>query len=167
MLMPKRMPKVNHQANKTVFLPSESQSLALAQKLACQAKAGDIVALSGEVGVGKSVLARAFIRHWMEDDALIVSSPTFNLVQIYEKHDISLWHCDCYRLSMMEEAFEFGLFDESKSRIILIEWPELMMTKLMQHPDSLLWLKLSILDEKAEGRSVEFAHIGANWQDRV
>ena len=84
--------------------------------------AGDVVALDGPLGAGKSVLARAVIQSLCptEDD---IPSPTFTLVQTYEpKAGIQLMHFDLYRLEAPEEAFELGIEDAFSDAICLIEW---------------------------------------------
>ena len=84
--------------------------------------AGDVVALDGPLGAGKSVLARAIIQSLCptEDD---IPSPTFTLVQTYEpKNGMQLMHFDLYRLEAPEEALELGIEDAFADAICLIEW---------------------------------------------
>ncbi len=105
-----------------IELPDEAATARLAARLARLARAGDVIALRGELGAGKTSFARAFIhaRGGAED----VPSPTFTLVQVYEVGDAAIWHVDAYRLRDPEEAWELGLDDAFRDGISLIEWPE-------------------------------------------
>lgn len=92
---------------------------AFAARLAAVLRAGDIVALSGDLGAGKTTFARGLLRglgHGGE-----VPSPTFTLVQPYDT-DPPVWHVDLYRLSGPREADALGLFETDAA--LLIEWPE-------------------------------------------
>jgi len=104
-----------------------SQSVAdterLAATLASLAAPGDIIALSGELGAGKTTFARGFVRALTGKDE-DVPSPTFTLVQTYDTPKGEIWHCDLYRLAKPDDALELGLEDAFGSGICLIEWPE-------------------------------------------
>jgi tRNA threonylcarbamoyladenosine biosynthesis protein TsaE len=87
-------------------------------------KAGDVVALEGPLGAGKSVLARAIIQHACPQEKDI-PSPTFTLVQTYEPDVGSpLMHFDLYRLDAPEDALELGIEDAFIESICLIEWAQ-------------------------------------------
>jgi tRNA threonylcarbamoyl adenosine modification protein YjeE len=106
----------------TIDLPDEKATAALAAQLADIARPGDIIALSGDLGAGKTSLARAFIR--ARGGIETVPSPTFTLVQLYELRGGPIWHFDLYRLQRAEEAWELGIEDAFREGISLIEWPE-------------------------------------------
>lgn len=106
------------------FSSSESDTIALGKKLAHIAKRGDTFALFGTLGMGKSVLARAFIQEL--SGATEVPSPTFTLLQSYEGPDFEIYHFDLYRLKSPEEIFEIGMEDALYDGACLIEWPERM-----------------------------------------
>ncbi len=107
----------------TRFLTDEAATIQLGEDLALALKAGDCLALSGDLGAGKSTLARAFLRAIADDDGLEVPSPTFTLVQSYDLR-IPVAHFDLYRLADASELDELG-FDEALSLgICLVEWPE-------------------------------------------
>jgi tRNA threonylcarbamoyladenosine biosynthesis protein TsaE len=106
-----------------IELPDEAATAALATRLARLVRRGDVIALKGELGTGKTSFARAFIRSRAGDDE-IVPSPTFTLVQVYELPDLSIWHVDGYRLRQPDEAWELGLEDAFRDGVSLIEWPE-------------------------------------------
>jgi tRNA threonylcarbamoyladenosine biosynthesis protein TsaE len=108
-------------------LPDEQATAALASRLAALARRGDVIALEGELGAGKTAFARAFIRaraHGDEGEGETVPSPTFTLVQIYEIGDVPIWHIDAYRLRDPDEIWELGIEDAFRDGISLIEWPE-------------------------------------------
>ena len=105
-----------------VELPDEAATAALAARIAELARAGDVIALKGELGAGKTSFARAFIR--ARGAAGEVPSPTFTLVQMYELGESAIWHFDCYRLRRPEEAWELAIEDAFNDGISLIEWPE-------------------------------------------
>lgn len=106
----------------TIDLPDENATAALAARLAALARPGDVIALKGELGAGKTSFARAFIRaHGGDED---VPSPTFTLVQSYDLPAGTVWHFDLYRLRAPEEAWELGIEEAFADGIALIEWPE-------------------------------------------
>lgn len=102
----------------------EDETSKLAHQLASKAVSGDVYCLHGDMGMGKSVFARAFIRCLMNDDACEVPSPTFTLVQTYEAETAPIWHFDLYRLESVEEIYEIGWEEALVNNIVLIEWPE-------------------------------------------
>jgi len=106
----------------TIDLPDETATAGLAARLAALARPGDVIALKGELGAGKTSFARAFIRARGGDEA--VPSPTFTLVQSYDLPGGTVWHFDLYRLRAPEEAWELGIEEAFADGIALIEWPE-------------------------------------------
>lgn len=106
------------------FLPTEADTVAFGSRLARWAKKGDVFALFGTLGMGKSVLARAFVQELT--GAAEVPSPTFTLVQSYEAPDFQIYHFDLYRLKSPEEIFEIGVEEALYEGVSLIEWPEKM-----------------------------------------
>ncbi|WP_426231461.1 tRNA (adenosine(37)-N6)-threonylcarbamoyltransferase complex ATPase subunit type 1 TsaE [Pararhizobium sp. DWP3-4] len=128
-------------------LQNEAATIELGEDLALALKAGDCLALSGDLGAGKSTLARAFLRALADDEALEVPSPTFTLVQSYDLR-IPVSHFDLYRLADVSELDELG-FDEALSDgICLVEWPENALAAL---PKSRLTATFSHL---GDGRTV-------------
>ncbi|WP_134680976.1 tRNA (adenosine(37)-N6)-threonylcarbamoyltransferase complex ATPase subunit type 1 TsaE [Paracoccus ravus] len=97
----------------------------LARVMAAVLKPGDVVALEGAVGAGKTHFARAFIRARQGDLAEDVPSPTFTIVQTYEDPmGTEIWHADLYRLTHPDELLELGLDEAMREDIVLIEWPD-------------------------------------------
>lgn len=107
-----------------IELASEQATVALAATLSRIARAGDVIALKGDLGVGKSVFARAFIRARCGAQTE-VPSPTFTLLQPYDTTDqTTLFHFDLYRLETPEDALQLDIDNAFYSGISLIEWPE-------------------------------------------
>lgn len=109
--------------DRTVHLADEAATTALGAQIAPQLKAGDVVYLTGALGMGKSALARGLIRALTHPDQ-DVPSPTFTLIQSYEAAGFTLLHLDLYRLESVEEVYELGLDDALPSSVLLIEWPD-------------------------------------------
>lgn len=112
---------------RSLILPDPAATGRLGRALAPFLRAGDVVALAGPLGAGKTALARALIQERaraqnapVED----VPSPTFTLVQVYEFPDMTLWHFDLYRIGGPDDVWELGVEEAFESGISLIEWPE-------------------------------------------
>ena len=103
---------------------NEEDTKAIARDFARTLKAGDIVAMHGNLGMGKSVFARELIRTLANDPELEVPSPTFTLVQIYDTVPTPIWHYDLYRIEDPDEIWELGWEEGLSSAINIIEWPE-------------------------------------------
>ena len=127
-----------------VHVSTLDDTQSLAEKLAGQAKLGDVFALAGDLGAGKTAFARFFIQA-MCGEATNVSSPTFNLLQTYplpgEAHEI--WHYDLYRIEHPSALIELGL-DEALQHITLIEWPDRLGD--MRLPIA-VWLTFALLPD--------------------
>ncbi len=95
----------------------------VARKLAGICKAGRVIALWGNLGVGKTTFARSLIKT-LVPDAAEIPSPTFALVQTYCTGLFDVWHFDLYRLHHPEEALELSIEEAWHNSLVLIEWPE-------------------------------------------
>jgi tRNA threonylcarbamoyladenosine biosynthesis protein TsaE len=115
-----------------INLPNEAATATLARGLATIARPGDIIALRGDLGAGKTAFARAFIHARSTPDEE-VPSPTFTLVQTYLDAEATVWHFDLYRLTNAEEAWELGIEEAFASGISLIEWPDRLDRLLPPH----------------------------------
>lgn len=105
-------------------LPDETATADLARALARLARPGDVLALEGTLGIGKTAFARAFVRAATGNPDEEVPSPTFTLVQMYDSPIGPIHHFDLYRLEHPEDSFELGVEDAFAEGISLIEWPE-------------------------------------------
>lgn len=136
--------------NLTFFLPDDAATSALGTALAKIVQPGDIVLLQGELGAGKTALARAVIRTLIGNPDLDVPSPSFALVQPYEAGSQAIIHADLYRLADAREIDELGILDEPLA-IMLIEWPERAPELLDK---AAITIKLE-LGANGEGRNVQ------------
>jgi tRNA threonylcarbamoyladenosine biosynthesis protein TsaE len=114
-------------------LPNEQATEALGATLAARLKRGDVVGLKGDLGAGKTTLARAIIRAAAADPDLIVPSPTFTLVEVYDTPRGSFWHFDLYRLDDPQQVYELGWEEALAEGVVLLEWPERLGRLLPQH----------------------------------
>ena len=105
-------------------LANQGVTEAVAKDIASTLRAGDVIALWGDLGVGKSTVSRAIIQSLCGVDT-VVPSPTFTLVQTYETpKGFDIWHMDMYRLNEPDEAYELGIDDAFSRSCCLIEWPD-------------------------------------------
>ena len=104
-----------------MILSDEAATEALGRKLARSLRPGDVVTLSGPLGVGKTALARSIIRALGHEGE--VPSPSFAIVQPYEEIEPPVWHVDLYRIEVAGEIDELGL-DSAGEAALLVEWPE-------------------------------------------
>jgi N-acetylmuramate 1-kinase len=102
----------------------ETGIVRLADLLALKVRRGDLIALRGEVGAGKTTLARALITALMGEVAAEVPSPTFSLAQTYETPRLRVTHFDFYRLAFAEEAREVGFDEAVADGAAIVEWPD-------------------------------------------
>ena len=105
-------------------LPDETATERLGTALAARLRPRDVVALVGGLGAGKTTLARAILRAASGDPALVVPSPTFTLVEVYDTRQAAFWHFDLYRLEKPEQVFELGWEEARADGIALVEWAE-------------------------------------------
>jgi len=111
--------------SRSLPLPDPAATDACARALGPLLRPGDVLALTGDLGTGKTAFARALIQGLI-GDATPVPSPTFTLVQTYDAPIGPIWHCDLYRLEDPTECWELGLDDAFQHAITLIEWPDRM-----------------------------------------
>ena len=107
---------------KTISLHTANDTAQLGARLADALKPGDVVCLSGDLGAGKTTLARGLIQSRLGE--VDVPSPTYTLVQTYDWGEAELWHCDLYRLEQPEDAYELGLVEAMDEEIVLLEWAD-------------------------------------------
>ncbi len=138
----------------------------LAAALAAGARAGDLLALWGDLGSGKTALARAFIRARTGDPDEEVPSPTFTLLQVYDGADgVPVFHYDLYRLERPGDVWELDLENALSAGVTLIEWPERMGPTL---PADRLDVRLDAVagDPTGTARRLTLTPHGA-WTERM
>ncbi|MDI7863021.1 tRNA (adenosine(37)-N6)-threonylcarbamoyltransferase complex ATPase subunit type 1 TsaE [Rhizobiaceae bacterium n13] len=134
----------------SIHLADEAAMIRFGEDLALAVKPGDCLALSGDLGAGKSTIARALIRAIADDGDLEVPSPTFTLVQTYDLK-IPVAHFDLYRISDPSELEELGLDEALSNGIALIEWPQMAEDDL---PSDRIRLRI---EHEGDGRRVTIA----------
>ena len=140
-------------------LPDPGATEAFGLRLAACVRPGDLIALDGPIGAGKTSLARGLLRGLGHEGE--VPSPTFTLVQTYEPPDLRLpvWHVDLYRVEDPGEIEELGLEEAQGAGLLLVEWPD-------RWPRS--WagaLFLSLRADDRGGRDLT-ARVPAAWEAR-
>lgn len=113
-----------------IELADEGATRDLAETLARALKPGDLVTLGGELGAGKTTLARAIIRARAGDPELETPSPTFTLLQSYDLPRGMIVHADLYRVSSPDELEELGWDEAGEDAILMVEWPERLGSSL-------------------------------------
>ena len=142
-----------------VDVADEAATNAFARDLAPLLRSGDLVALAGDLGAGKTTFARALIRTLCGDPALEAPSPTFTLMQIYEGRDGPIVHADLYRIENPVELAEIGWEEAIDGALTLVEWPERAKNML---GDDRLDIRLSFADaDDREARKITLSGHGA------
>jgi len=148
----------------TVDLPDEAATRHLALILSETLKPGDMITLSGDLGAGKSTLARALLRILANDPELEAPSPTFTLIQEYETPFGEVAHADLYRLSGADDLIELGWEEITRHALTLVEWPD--RAGEMLSPDRLDVL-LQMDPAGAEGSRVAVLTGHGKWAARL
>ncbi len=144
-----------------VALPDLAAMERFGAQIADVLQIGDVVALSGTLGTGKTTLARAIIAALGHQGE--VPSPTFTIIETYDPPSLRLplVHADFYRLKHPAEAEEIGLDDYREGAVLIAEWPE--MASGFAHEPSCL----SITLETAETGRIAIVEPGADWLGRL
>jgi len=132
-----------HIKNTEYILHNEEDSTHLAIQIANNIKPGDVLTFSGDLGAGKTFFCRQIIKQ-LCGSKTNVTSPTFNLLQIYDWNDCSIYHYDLYRLQDISEIYELGIEEAFTSNVCLIEWPELIDNIL---PNDTIVINIEIVDD--------------------
>ena len=123
---------------------SEKETFELGKKLGTEAKPGQVYALLGDLGVGKTILTKGFAEGIGITEP--VSSPTFTIVQVYEEGRMPFYHFDVYRIGDIEEMDEIGYEDCFYGEgVCLVEWANLI-EEIM--PENTIWITIEKYLEK-------------------
>ena len=117
---------------KEIDISSEKKTREFAKQICKSLKKGDILYLSGEMGVGKTTFAKFLINDFQKknnEKITEVISPTFNIMNEYVAGDLTIKHYDLFRIKSIREINDLNLFDNIKNSILLIEWPEIITKK--------------------------------------
>lgn len=149
-----------------VELADEEATRSLGKALAARLQIGDLILLRGDLGVGKTALARALVQahlaaHGLAED---VPSPTFTLVQTYESPALLLAHADLYRIEEPGELRELGLAEFADEGVVLIEWPERAEAEIRRLSRDRLDITLTLMPEGRRGVRLEGS---GSWAARL
>lgn len=133
--------------------------------IAARLRAGDVVALTGGLGAGKTTLARAIISALGHEGE--VPSPTFTIIESYDSPALRLpvVHADFYRLEDPSELAEIGLDDYREGAVLLAEWPD--HAGGFQSEAGCLSITLEPVGESGDGGRIAIARGGADWVGRM
>ena len=147
----------------SLFCPNEEMTRRLGFCLGARLRPCDVVLLCGEMGAGKSVLARAAARGMGVSGP--VPSPTFTILNVHEGRDMRLYHFDLYRLEDADALYELGLdeFIPAADGATLIEWPQMAKEAM---PETALVIELAY-GEDGSGRHVTLAPRGGWDEERL
>ena len=140
-----------------MILGSEDETASIGAALARVARAGDVITLSGPLGVGKTALARGFIAALGHEGE--VPSPSFAIVQPYDDLEPPVWHVDLYRIEQPSEIEELGL-DAAADAVLLVEWPERAGEHAWRSP------LLLALEFAQDGERILTAKVPPSWEGR-
>ena len=115
--------------NSKIDITSEKSTRELAEKFASNLKGGEYIFLYGEMGVGKTTFVKYFINKFQTDEKLKlteVTSPTFNLLNMYETNNFIIKHYDLFRIKKSSEIKDLDIFEKNEKLITLVEWPQLL-----------------------------------------
>lgn len=148
-----------------VVLADLAAMAAYGARIAALLQAGDVVALEGGLGAGKTTLARAILAAL--GHAGEVPSPTFTIIETYEAPPLRLpvVHADFYRLQDPSELNEIGLDDYREGAVLLAEWPD--HAGGFGHEPGCLAITLHPCGESGEGGRIAIARAGADWLGRM
>ena len=115
--------------NGKIDISLEENTKELAKNFTYYLKGGEILFLYGEMGVGKTTFVKHLINQFQKNEKLTlteVTSPTFNLLNEYKLNNFIIKHYDLFRLKNDSEIKNLDIFENSKSSVTLIEWPQLI-----------------------------------------
>ncbi len=143
-------------------LPSQKATNEFGKSISNLIEIGDIIYLSGEMGSGKTTLARSIIKNLLVNQYkdIEIPSPTFTLVQVYSCKDFNMGHADLYRIENPDEIDALGIEDILYNGAVLIEWPDKIKNKLNFN---ILEIKIRFL-KNSRTASIENVQ---GWEDRI
>lgn len=140
---------------------SARESEAVGEAIASQLRVGDLVVLSGDLGAGKTTMAKGLARGLGVTQP--VTSPTFTIVQEYDGR-VPVAHIDVYRLDFIQELHDLGFEELLESRVTIVEWGEAIALVL---PRDRVDVRLAMHDDDDDHRIVEVVVSGGSWKPRL
>lgn len=146
----------------TIALPDLASMAALGRRIAGKLRAGDVVALSGGLGAGKTTLAREILGALGHEGE--VPSPTFTIIETYDHLAVPVVHADFYRLDDPSEVGELGLEDYREGAALIAEWPD--HAGGFGHEAGCLAIELQVVPENVGGGRKAIVQAGPDWVTR-
>lgn len=144
-----------------VRVSSLAETHAVASAVAAISRAGDVIALAGEMGSGKTAFAQGFGRALGITEP--ITSPTFTLVHSYDAGPVTLHHADLYRLDQLAEVADLSLDELAEMNgIVLIEWGDVAESLFTDH----LEVRLDVDLDDPEARDISLSAAGRSWANR-
>lgn len=129
---------------------NEAETIELGKKLALNLKPGSTVAVTGDLGAGKTIFVKGIAKGLSINE--YITSPTFTLIHSYKGMDITLHHFDVYRIANEDELFEIGFFEYLNSGdICVIEWADLIKSLI---PSDSVWVHIDRYGNDIDERSI-------------
>ncbi|MGQ9591800.1 MAG: tRNA (adenosine(37)-N6)-threonylcarbamoyltransferase complex ATPase subunit type 1 TsaE [Planctomycetota bacterium] len=143
---------------------SAAETVRLAARLGSLLRPGDVIALVGELGSGKTTFTKGLALGLGAEDASAVSSPTYVLEQVYPTR-IPLHHYDAYRLGSEREFLALG-FEERclGANVLVVEWADRVAGAL---PEEALWVELRLAEGSQSSREIRFSGMAPYWEPRL
>lgn len=148
---------------KEIYINNIMQMQAMAIELAKHLEIRDVITFSGDLGVGKTTFVKFLIQELAKNPKLEVTSPTFNLLHLYNFANLEIWHFDLYRLKKNIDIYELGIEDAFNRGVTFIEWPEIIHNML---PNDRLDIQISFIDEH-DTRKYHFSSSTKKWQNFI
>lgn len=131
---------------KIIYMKNEADTVSFGIELAKNAEAGTVIALTGDLGAGKTTLTKSIAKGLEIDD--IITSPTFNIVKEYDSGRLPLYHFDVYRVGDVDEMYEIGCEEYFYGEgVCVVEWSDLI-EEIM--PEDTLWIQIEYGEKEGE-----------------
>ena len=131
---------------KIIYMKNEADTIDFGKKLGREAQAGTVIALTGDLGAGKTTLTKSIALGLEIED--IITSPTFNIVKEYDTGRIPLYHFDVYRVGDVDEMYEIGCEEYFYGEgVCVVEWADLI-EEIM--PEDTLWINIEYGEKEGE-----------------
>lgn len=146
-------------------LPDLAAMTAYGREIADKVRAGDVIALEGGLGAGKTTLARAILAAL--GHAGEVPSPTFTIIETYDAPPlrVPVVHADFYRLADPADVAELGLEEYREGAVLIAEWPD--HAGGFAHEAGCLSIMLEMVGEDGQAGRIAIAAGGADWVGRM
>lgn len=131
---------------KIIYMKNEADTVSFGMELAKKAKAGTVIALTGDLGAGKTTLTKSIAKGLEIED--IITSPTFNIVKEYDTGRLPLYHFDVYRIGDVDEMYELGYEEYFYGNgICVVEWADLIEDIM---PEDTMWIQIEYGENEGE-----------------